>query len=224
VTRRLLVLYAVLSTLPLPAAAQARRAPARPAAEPRLEVGIGAGIVGGVTLGERDATLRSNSVTPSPFRLFSTDTRVEPSAVVEVRLGYRLTSRLTLEGTLGTARPNLTSSLSADAESAPAVEATSTLTEYVVTGGGLWRFSTSPRRRWTPFASGGAGVARHVHDGRTLIESGVDTYVGGGLLYALGRRTGLRLDGRVHFLTGGIAEGQEVSPRGALTGGIFIAF
>ena len=72
--------------------------------------------------------------------------------------------------------------------------------------------------------SGGAGVARHVHDGQTLIESGVDGYAGGGILYALSPRVGLRLDGRVHFLNGGIAEGQGVSPRGALTGSIFVAF
>jgi hypothetical protein len=224
VTHRLLVLCTVLAALPLPAAAQAQRTPGRPPAAPRVEIGIGAGIGGGLALGERDAALRSNSVTPSPFRLFSTDTRVEPSAVVEVRLGYRVTSRLTIEGTLGMARPNLTSSLSADVENAAAVDATSALTEYVVTGGALWRFSSNARRRLTPFVSGGGGVARHVHDRRTLIESGVDSYVGGGLLYALGRRTGLRLDGRMHFLSGGIAEGEDVRPRGALTGSIFVAF
>ena len=102
--------------------------------------------------------------------------------------------------------------------------ATTTLTEYVITGGASWRFSTNPRRRWTPFASGGAGVVRHVHDGNALIESGVDAYAGGGLLYALGRRTGLRLDGRVHVIRGGIAEGQGTLPRGALSGSIFVAF
>jgi hypothetical protein len=72
--------------------------------------------------------------------------------------------------------------------------------------------------------SGGGGVARHVYDGNTLIESGVDGYAGGGLVYALSPRAGLRLDGRVHFLSGGVAEGQGVSPRGALSGGIFFTF
>jgi hypothetical protein len=223
VTRVLLVVGAVLVALPLPAAAQAR-GPARPPAAPRIEAGVGAGLAGGLTLGERDATLRSNSVTPTPFRLFSTATRLAPSPRLEVRLGYRLTPRLTIEGTLGMAQPDLTSSLSADVENAAAVEATTTLTEFVVTGGALWRFSANPRRRWTPFVSGGGGVARHVHDGRTLVENGVDSYAGGGLLYALGRRVGLRLDGRAHFLSGGIAEGQGVSPRGALTGSIVVAF
>ena len=220
-TRLPLVVAALLAAMPALADAQTRRPQPR---QPRIEVGVGAGFFGGLALGERDASLQSNSTTPTPFRLFATDTNLDPSAGLEVRLGYRTTPRLTVEGALWFARPTLTSSLSADAEGAAAVEATTTLTEYVITGGALWKLSVNPRRRWTPFVSGGAGVARHVHDGQTLIESGVDSYVGGGLLYSLTPRVGLRVDGRVHFLNGGIAEGQGVSPRGALSGSIFVAF
>ena len=223
-TRLLLIGCALLAAMPPGALAQARRPAARPPAVPRVEVGIGAGIAGGVTLGERDATLRTGSATANPFRLFSTDTRLEPAPVVDIRLGYRLTRRLMVEGMLSMGRPELTSSLGSDAEGAAAVEATTRLTEYVVTGGGVWRLSTNPRRRWAPFVSGGGGVARHVHDGRTLVESGVDGYAGGGLAYALSPRAGLRLDGRVHVLSGGVAEGQGVSPRGALSGSIFVVF
>ena len=220
-TRLVLFVAAVLAVMPVPADAQARRTQPR---QPRIEAGVGAGLLGGLTLGERDASLRSNSTTPAPFRLFATDTNLDPAAGFEVRLGYRTTPRLTVEGTLGFARPTLTSSLSADAEGAAPVDATTTLTEYVITGGALWKLSLNPRRRWTPFVSGGAGVARHVHDGQTLIESGVDSYLGGGLVYSLEPRIGLRVDGRVHFLNGGIAAGQGVSPRGQIGGSIFVAF
>jgi hypothetical protein len=221
VTRLLLFVAALLAVMPATADAQPRRTAPR---QPRIEVGVGAGFLGGLSLGERDASLRSNSTTPAPFRLFATETSLDPAAGFEVRLGYRTTPRLTVEGTLGFARPTLTSSLSADAEGAAPVEATTTLTEYVITGGALWKLSVNQRRRWTPFASGGAGVARHVHDGQTLIESGVDSYVGGGILYPLNPRVGLRVDGRLHFLNGGLAEGQGTSPRGALSGSIFVAF
>jgi opacity protein-like surface antigen len=221
VTRLWLLVAALLAVMPAPADAQARRTQPR---QPRIEVGVGAGMLGGLSLGERDASLKSNSTTAAPFRLFATDTNLDQAAGLEVRLGYRTTRRLTVEGTLGFARPPLTSSLSADAEGAAPVDATTTLTEYVITGGALWKLSVNPRRRWTPFVSGGAGVARHVHDGQTLIESGVDGYAGGGILYSLNPRIGLRLDGRVHFLNGGIAVGQGVSPRGALSGSIFVAF
>jgi hypothetical protein len=218
--RLLLVAGALVVALPAIAGAQGRRT----AAPPRVEIGGGAGFAGGISLGERDASLRSNSTTPTPFRLFATDTRLDPSPRIEVRVGYRVTRRLTAEGTLTMARPTLTSSLSQDVENAAPVDATSRVTEYIIDAGALWRLSTNTRRRWTPFASGGAGVARQVHDGKTLIESGVDVYAGGALLYGLTSRAGLRLDGRAHFLSGGIAEGQSVSPRGAVSGSIFVAF
>jgi hypothetical protein len=212
---RVIAVVALLAVLPASAAAQSRR---------RVEVGVGASFTGGVTLGARDASLLSNNTTGSPFRLFSSDTRLDPSPGLEVRVGYRLSARVTIEGMLAVARPQLTSSLANDLENAAAVDASSTLTEYLIDGGARWRLSANTRRRWTPFVSGGAGVARHVHEGRTLIESGVDSYAGGGLVYALGRRSGLRVDGRVHVLNGGIAAGQGASPRGVLSGSFFVAF
>ena len=229
-TRLLPFACALIAALPSLAAAQTRPIPPRPPAVRRVELGIGAGFASGVGLGERDATLRSNSVSASPFRLFATDTRLSSVALLEVRLGYHVTPRLTAEGALTIARPDLTSSLSDDVENAAAVEATTTLTEYVITGGALWRFSPDTRRRWTPFVSGGAGVARHVHEGRTLVENGVDVYAGGGLIYRLGSsrvtasRAGLRLDGTLHVFSGGVAEGQGASPRGVLSGSIFVTF
>ena len=212
---RLIAVVTLLAVLPAAANAQIRR---------RVEVGVGGGFASSLALGERDASLVSNDTAGSPYRLFSSDTRIDPSPRLEVRIGYRLSSRLTIEGALGVARPQLTSSLTNDVENAAAVDASSTLTEYLVDGGALWRLSTNTRRRWTPFVSGGAGVARHVHEGQTLIESGADSYAGGGLLYVLGPRTGLRIDGRVHMLNGGVAAGQGISPRGMLSGSFFVAF
>jgi hypothetical protein len=213
--RRAFVVCALLAVAPA-AFAQPRL--------PRVEVGVGGGIMGGLSLGERDATLTSTGTTSSPIRLFSTETSLGPAAVLDIRLGYQLTRRLMVEGLLSVGRPTLTTSLANDVENAPAVEATTSLTEYVVTGGAAWRLSMNPRRRWVPFVSGGGGVARHVYEGRALIESGVDVYAGGGILHALSARTGLRLDGRVHYLREGIADGQGVLPRAALSGSIFVKF
>lgn len=225
-TRPLLVLLALALTAP-PAAAQSRPSPSarttRPPAQRRVELGFGGGVAGGLSLGSRDASLTSNNTSGSPFRLFSTETTLAPAAVLEGRLGYRLTPGFTLDGTITIGRPELTTALSADAESAPSVDATERVTEYVVTGGVSWRL-TRNTRRWTPFVSGGAGVARHVHDGQSLIESGVDTYFGGGVLRQLSPRTGVRVDGRLHLLSGGLAEGAGLTPRGALTGSIFVTF
>jgi hypothetical protein len=212
-TRGWLAAPVVILLMPWPASAQRR-----------VELGIGGGVAGGVSLGSIDAELTSNNTSGTPFRLFSAETRMAPAAVLEGHVGYRATPRLTIEGVLTVGRPDLTTSLSADAESAPNVEARETLTEYVVTAGASWRFWNSPRRRWAPFVSGGAGVARHVHAGPSLIESGADGYVGGGLVHQMSMRTGLRVDGRLHLLSGGLAEGSDVSPRGTITGSIFLAF
>lgn len=227
-TRTLLVLL-VLGVMVSPAAAQSRGAPARPTAPRRVELGIGGGMAGGLSLGTRDAELLSNNTAGSPFRLFSSDARLAPAPVIEGRLGYRVTPRLMLEAAVTVGWPELTTSLTDDAESAPDVDATESVTEYVITGGAVWRFG-GPRRRWTPFVSGGAGVARHVHDGGTLAENGVDVYGGGGVIYRLGSsraatsRTGLRLDGRLHVFSGGVAEGHGASPRGVLSGSMFVTF
>lgn len=212
---RLVAVVVMLAALPASADAQIPR---------RLEVGAGVSFAGGLALAERDASLLSNDTTGSPYRLFSSATRIEPAPGLEVRLGYRLSARLTIEGTLAVARPQLTSSLGNDVENAAGVDASNTLTEYVIDGGVLWRLSTNTRRRGTPFVSGGAGVARHVHEEQTLIESALDSYAGGGLLYAFGPRSGLRVDGRLHILNGGIAAGRGASPRGVLSGSFFVAF
>jgi len=219
-------LAAALLLPPAPASAQARRT-----SFPRVEVGGGGGVAGAVSLGARDANLLTNNAAGSPFRLFATATRLQPAAVVEVRLGYRATPRLTTEGRLTVGRPSLRVSLSADAENAAPVEAASTLTEYVIEGGATWRLA-GDQRRWIPFASGGAGMARHVYDGRTLAETAVSGYAGAGTLYALGsarvpagaRRSGLRFDVRLHLMHGGLAEDAGLASRVAATASIFLAF
>jgi len=126
-TRTLLVLL-VLGVMAPPATAQSRGAPARPPAPRRVELGIGGGMAGGLSLGTRDAELLSNNTSGSPFRLFSTDARLAPAPIIEGRLGYRVTPRLTLEAAVTVGWPELTTSLSDDAESAPDVDATESLT------------------------------------------------------------------------------------------------
>ena len=208
-----------------PASAQGRAA-----ASPRLEIGGGGGVAGAVTLDDRDANLLGNDAAGTPFRLFATASELRPAAAGEVHVGYRVTRRLTAEGRLTFSRPSLQVSISSDAENAAPIDVTSRVTEYVVEGGALWRLS-SDTRRWIPFVSGGAGLARHVHEGRVLVENGVSGYAGGGVVRMLGsartpavRRAGLRFDVRLQLLQGGIAEGAGVSPRVVATAGAFLAF
>jgi hypothetical protein len=96
----------------------------------------------------------------------------------------------------------------------------------------MWRLADDTRRRWIPFVSGGAGLARHVHDERALAENAASGYAGAGMLYARGstvapaasRRTGVRFDVRLHMMHGGIAEGAGLASRVAATASLFFAF
>ena len=217
----------LLAAAVTPAAAQGRGA----ASFPRAEAGGGGAVAGAVSLGDRDANLLTNNAAGTAFRLFATATELRTAAAAEVRLGYRLTPRLTAEGRLTFSRPSLRVSISSDAEAAAPVEASSRLTEYVIEGGALWRLSTEARRRWIPFVNGGAGVARHVHEANVLAENGVSGYAGAGALYAIGaprtpaaRQTGLRFDARLQLLHGGIADGAGLSTRVVATAGAFLTF
>jgi hypothetical protein len=218
------VLFAAAVT---PAAAQARGA----ASFPRVEIGGGGAVAGALSLGNRDANLLTNDPAGTAFRLFATSTELRTAAAAELRLGYRLTPRLTAEGRLTFSRPSLRGSISLDSENAAPVEASSRLTEYVIEGGALWRLSTEARRRWIPFVNGGAGVARHVHEDNVRAENGVSGYAGAGALYAIGaprtpaaRRTGLRFDVRLQLVHGGIAGAAGLSTRVVATAGAFLAF
>jgi hypothetical protein len=199
--------------------------------EPRIEVGGGAGASGGLALGERDANLLGNNPGGTPFRWFSSESRLLPAPFVEGRLGYRLTPRLTTEARLTIARPVLRVSVSADAENAASVDADEALTEYALEGGVLWRLAGGARRRWIPFASGGAGVAVHVHERQSLAETAISGYAGAGALYVLGSRTaaarrstGIRFDARVQFLHGGLASDNGASRRAVASASVFVAF
>ena len=72
--RLLIVVCALLTVAPAAAFAQLR--------SPRVELGLGGGIVGGLSLGDRDAMLPATETTGSPIRLFSTETTLEPAQLV----------------------------------------------------------------------------------------------------------------------------------------------
>jgi len=198
---------------------------------PRFEVGGGGGALGPSALGDADADLRANGAQPSPYRLFSSETRLGPSALLEARVGYRITPRITAEARLTVGQPSLRSALSADVEGASFVVATVATTEYVLDGGVVMRLPEIAFGRWVPFISGGAGRTRSVYDRRVLIENGSDAYAGGGFIAALGSRragiaarTGLRVDVRLQVLNGGVAQDAGAVPRVVATGSVFVAF
>ena len=204
------------------------------AAEPgaRLEVEGGVGVLEGGSLGTGDANLRPSRQTGQPFRLFTASSRFERARAFHVRAAYALTRRFGVESRLTIAHPDIRTTITADAESAPRTVGTERIDAYLVDAGlvmMLYRFGIA--RRAVPFVSGGAGYLRQLHEGQTVIEQGQVYYAGGGIKswltvrdHGLIRAAGLRADVRMNLLRGGISFGESPRPQLAVSGGVFVGF
>jgi len=225
VTRRIQVLAMVLGALACGAGQARAQEP------PRLEIGAGGGLFGGASLGSRDANLRANSTTGEVYRLFSTDTQLTPAPQFDVRVDVRVARRLFIEGHLGYSRPDLESSVTADAEGAAAVTVVEGIDQYVIDAGILFMVDELRVGRMTPFIVGGAGYLRQLHETQTVVEQGHVFHAGGGIKYPLLMRArgriraaGLRADARVYFLSGGIELDEDPRTHTSFSGGFFIGF
>ena len=82
-----------------------------------------------------------------------------------------------------------------------------------------------------PFAGGGAGYLRQVHEGLALIEDGHVYHLGGGVIrdlvtraHGIVRAAGLRADARVYFLSGGVSVTDRTTTHGSFTDDLFVRF
>lgn len=203
---------------------------ARPA--PRIEVEAGGGLIGGTDLGRGDANLRASATARQPFRLFTADSRFERAPTVHLRAAVPLGLRFALEGGVTRGRPEIRTSLTADAESAAPRTSVEQVDQYVFDASLLWMLDALRLGdRLVPFVVGGGGYLRQLHEGRTLIEHGQIYHAGGGIKYwllsrATGvvRSAGLRGDARVLVVRGGISFDDRPRPHAAVSGGLFVGF
>ena len=216
-----------LGLCPAPAGAQtSENRPLR-----RLDVSAGFGVFGGAALGERDANLRANSLSPQPFRLFTTDSRFDRAALFEVRLGTALTKRYGVEARVSLSRPNLLTSISADVENAPGLTVMERVDQYQIEGAVLVHVDEARLGGAVPFASAGAGYLRQLHEGLTVIDAGRVYHVGGGLKHwfvvrdrGFARAAGIRVDARLYLLDGGMSIDDGPRPHTAISGSVFVTF
>jgi hypothetical protein len=192
-------------------------------------VSVGGGAIGAASAGEADASLRTRSA--DDLRLFATRSTLGAAAAVEARIGVPVTRRLGLEVRVGIMRPELRTEVTADAEGAPGIELTERVDQYVIEGAltvGLdaWRF-------WgvTPFAVGGAGYLRQLHEGQTLVEHGTAYHIGGGAKRwfftrpnAFVNAAGVRGDVRLYLLAGGVSVDGGVRAHPSVIGSFFVVF
>ena len=204
-----------------PVAAQA------PPAEPRVELSVSGVVTGGYDLGGRPATQTRNQIGGGAFVLFETSTEMRGGEGLEARFGFRVTPRVTVEAGGAWMRADLVTRITDDAEAAPATEAGTTITQYVLDGGILFALRRpAPGRRLMPFVGGGAGYLHQLPEENTIVETGAVYHAGGGLYYWLRsrprgwlRQAGLRVDGRFVVRTGGFDIESETRRRYLLLGG-----
>lgn len=221
---------AFLLACAIPGAAHAQAADGRPVR--RVEIDAGAGLLGGAALGSRDANLRANAQPRQPFRLFTAESRFARAPEFHVRTAFALSRRFGVEGGITWSRPDVRSSISADAEGAPPITSVERVDQYFFDASFLMMIDAlRVGTRLVPFVAAGGGYLRQLHEGQTVIEHGQVYHAGGGVKYWLLARsrgairaTGLRGDARLHVMRGGIALEEGPRPHVAFSGSMFVAF
>jgi hypothetical protein len=204
---------------------------AQPSASPyRLEAGIGVIGIGREPIGTRTATETTGAGGTSP--LFNTSSELAGAAGIDGRIGVRLSRSLVAEAEGSYLKPQLRIAISADAEAAAAVTASETIQQFTIGGNVRWML---PGRRWSPrlapFALGGGGYMRQLHDQATLLETGRFYQFGAGVetLVVPARRfhtrgVGARADVRAVIRAKGMAfdGGSKTSPAAGVS--VFVRF
>lgn len=226
-TRLRALVLAVLVAMPAQAAAQA----VRDGHVHRFEVAGEFGYFSGVDLGSANATLRANTPTPGPYTFFTTATSLGGSFVADARVGWWASHRIAVEGHLGYSRPAIETSVSADAEGAVPITVVERVNQYVIDAGILFRINEMRIGGLVPYAVGGAGYLRQLHEGLAFIDQGHVYHLGGGVTRDLMTRTrgviraaGLRADARVYFLSGAASLNDRTTAHGSYSAGLFIRF
>lgn len=197
----------------------------------RLEVSFGGGVFGSGSLGSGDANLRANSSAAQPYRLFSTRSRLAAAPLLEARVGFGLSQRLSIEGRFGYSRPEVRTSVSDDVEGAPALTIVERIDQFAIDAGINVRVDEWRLAGFTPFVTAGAGYLRQLHAGQTFVEQGHSYFAGGGLARPLVIRNRhlintvtVRGDGRLDLLVGGIGQHEGPRPHASFSGAIVLGF
>lgn len=196
------------------------------ARSPQFEISAGGLFVGGFSAGERAADITANQTSGPLYTLFKSQTRVDSAPGIEARLGFRLSRLLTMEGGVFTARPKLSTRLTADIEGAPDATVTEDLSVYIIDAAVLASFGAGSTSRAVPFVRAGAGYVRELHQDNALVETGWAFHAGGGVTFWMNPRqtVGIRADARVYFVNGGIDLDGASRTQGAGGAAVVFAF
>ncbi len=197
----------------------------------RFQVAGGLIWTGSYPIGESAADLLQNAPgqPPPPLTLFRTSSSFESTPGVEARFGVAITRRLMVEVGGAFSKPKVHVEISQDTESSATSFEGETVSQYVVDVTLIWELPVPSTARVRPFAIGGGGYLRQLHEDRTLVETGQLYHVGGGarLFFhgaASGHPFGIRADVQAAFRRDGIEfeEKRRVMPTASVL--VFFGF
>jgi hypothetical protein len=157
---------------------------------------------GAYPVGDTTAGLRRNAPgAPPPFTLLRAESELERRVGGELRVALALTRALAIEAGGSYAAPQLGVTISADPELAAGVALSERVSQYAVDVSAVYQLPLSIGRRVRPYALGGGGYLRQLHEGRVLVETGSTMHAGGGVQY---------------WLRGGRADSRSLGARGEI--------
>jgi hypothetical protein len=218
------VFVAILAAWPAAGAAQVYIGSDAPR---RGSVEISGGVVAfaGFDMGTRNAEETRNIGTGTGrFALFAAESRVAAAPGAQLRVGVYLSHALSLETGLQYGRPALSTTLSSDAEQAPDLTASETVSRYLVDGSLVFHLNRAAFAggRGVPFSAGGGGYLRELHERNEFMETGGEYHAGAGVKVWFGPGTprfGLRADVGASVRSGGtdFRSGRRAVPTGSLS-------
>jgi hypothetical protein len=195
----------------------------------RIEVSGGIRYIGPIAFGGVPAN--ETAVGGGTRALFDTETQLDGSVGGTAIVGVRLSRILRAEGAFAFNRTALSTRVTADTEGVADITITAPVTQLLVEGGVLVQPPQWQQGALSPFITAGLGYLRQLNDGRTLVETGRATFVGGGLYYVRAstrarrvKATGLRADVRGQIMRDGVAPDSDSRVALAVSAAVFARF
>jgi hypothetical protein len=228
VARTAAALAMLVASIAFPRVASAQ---AQAAALPgRIEASVGLFWIGHQALGDTDAN--ETTGTGGPLRIFTASSDLASAAAIDGRVGVRVLRSLEAALEASYDKPKVNVALGNDIENASPVVATETIQQLMIGGSVVWYPSRGTgTSRLAPFATGGGGYLRQVHESGTLVDSGHYYQFGGGVKYLFSsnparrlKGIGVRAEARAVFRANGVAFDDKLHAAPALGIGVFVRF
>lgn len=187
----------------------------------------------GYPIGDSTAAIRQNATgpTPPPFTLFRAESSFGAAIGLEGRVGFAITPSIAVEGSFAWSEPQIDVVVTDDVEDGDTSFDGESTSQYIFEASLVWTLPfVGDSARFRPYAIGGGGYLRQLHEERTLVETGQIYHLGGGAQYLLRgadghrRPLGVRGEVRAYIRKDGIEFDGKVRTYPAVSALMFFGF